>query len=1366
MAVNNVTERVYKLNIEGEDSVKDLQKAIEQLTKKLESLNETSKEYESTIEKLNKLQGQLAETMSNASEAFGDFGDNGKTVVETINGLTEGLEGAATATTEINDSMSELDVSLTKEAESMKELRSQIKGLQDHLVKLNVGSKEYEKTVELLTQKNQKLQDVMSVTKNQVTAAKGSYNALTQELAALRKEWKATADEAERARIGKRMAEINAELKQLDSTVGNFQRNVGDYRNALNDVFGNPRKEIRLLREELAHLTVGSEEYNQVLAKMADLTQKQKHFQDQLKFSSANLEDIFTNMAGVARGVAGGFSALNSLMGLMGNQNSDLQKAMLKTQQLMALVQGLSAMEGLRDRIKGLVDGIKGFTSRFGMLNKNTKEFNENTRNVSTETERATGSLNEQAGVVSKLAQEYEHLNDAEKETADKVSDEISSIEAKIAVLKEEIAINREKIEILKEEGDAKEKIQSITDESLRKLDDVGRLENELNTRKETIDTIVRESRERRLMSGEITKEQLARMENLDQMELEQGELIKEISFKKRIVESYTEEIAKIDQKIAKGEELTEIEEAVNANGRERVKILQEEIEKDSQKVAANQKIIDSEKAIITADNARIAKLKQLEAQRSKLNKWQLLAIAQNKMETAETKLLIKAQAAEMASKKALAGTYNTLAVAARVASVAIKGVKTALISSGIGALLVLFGSALSNLIDSLGDLFSGSRKLNAELDIMSTKTKEIKDNLSELNQIADGFGFSSFKKASMELKEMQKIVKSTGEAYHYAVEQGKKDTEELRDAWYEAQDSMNEKLLDGTIMINKLIADVDKADRQKGMTQLEKDLDETNNKFQEAIELVKTFGEMGIWSADMVDAKINSLNNALEKQKQMLIENANTATTSTTKTGKSEYEKQKEEADKLYKELIEENKREEQKLKEKYEKEKKLLEKFHKDTTLLTKKYYEDLDKLLTERQKVEYDKWVTHLNSMLSLEEQNSIRYYEMQIDNMRQIFRADFGADENTPFEKLFDIQILDEFGSKAIAITDDIAESMKMIGLDPTDIADIQTFIDKWYADKKAIDDNVIALKKLKSELKFNEFSNEGDAIEAFMEARLNYVTNMTDLAASKSFNGFYSGLSPEDEKAEFEERYRIMEESLNKELDLWTNAMNDESLTAEDRNKALQKYNQTMAKINETAVQKEIDANNLLIKSFQRVSDAIGSMATNLANILGSVSDLIMSTAQRQLEAGEITNEEFEKQFERSKAIQIAVATINTIAGAVGAFMGITRDTGGWGIAAAAIEAAAVLASGFAQIAQIRATKPDTSSSGGGGGSDSTVFNLPSVMTPEPTRVQNTTNQSDIDALANALGDQRVYVLESDIRNANDKANKRLSEVKF
>lgn len=506
-----------------------------------------------------------------------------------------------------------------------------------------------------------------------------------------------------------------------------------------------------------------------------------------------------------------------------------------------------------------------------------------------------------------------------------------------------------------------------------------------------------------------------------------------------------------------------------------------------------------------------------------------------------------------------------------------------------------------------------------------------------------------------------------------------------------------------------------------------------------------------------------------------MLRERAASATTGTTKT--PTVDKNKEEADKIYKELVESNKREEQKLKEKYEREKKLLQKYHKDTKLLTEQYYRDLDTLLAQRNKIEYDKWVQHLTDMLNRTDSGTAEYMEKEIENLKRIFSVDFGQAYTVPFEQFFNIQELDEFGSKAISITEDIKESMQQMGLDPTNIEDIQTMIDKWYLDKKAIEDAEKALKKFISEQRMLKYETENTEIGENIEKVLAGMELQYDELESRSMKifgketGFYTGLSPEQLRAELDERYSAMEAALQKEYELWKKASEDEKLVAEDKNAAIKKLNEVLEKQQMLVVNKQIESNNLLIKSYENVSNSMSNIASSLSSILGTVSDAIMSNANAQLEANEISEEAYDEQFKKAKAFQIAQATIDTIAGAVGAFMGITKDTGGWGIAAAAIEAAAVLAAGFAQIAQIRATQPSTGGGNGGdGGGGATTFSLPQVMIDEPQYRQNLTNQSDIDALGNALGrnlsDQRVFVVDSDITDAQNRSRKLSVETTF
>ena len=280
----------------------------------------------------------------------------------------------------------------TRGVETVKELKEQIRELRKGLVQLDETSEEYEKQVKDLTNAEETLERVMKSNSKQTVAATGSYNALVEEMSALKRVWREVNSEAERAKIGKRIAEINTQLKEMDASLGNFQRNVGNYEGALRNVFKTPQQEIKALRQQLAQLTEGTKEYNDVFLRMADLTTKVQKQQELLKYSSADLGNILTNVAGVASSVVGGLSAINAAMGLMGDESEDVQRAMLKVQRMMALVQGLSALEGLGPKIQGLFNGIKRFiegfrggTAAVGDFNKRLSEAKGTTETVTTE---------------------------------------------------------------------------------------------------------------------------------------------------------------------------------------------------------------------------------------------------------------------------------------------------------------------------------------------------------------------------------------------------------------------------------------------------------------------------------------------------------------------------------------------------------------------------------------------------------------------------------------------------------------------------------------------------------------------------------------------------------------------------------------------------------------------------------------------------------------------------------------------------------------------------------------------------------------------------------------------------------------------
>lgn len=66
-----------------------------------------------------------------------------------------------------------------------------------------------------------------------VKAETVSYNELVRQMDILKQQWRATTDEAERAKLGDRINQVNDRLKDMDASVGVFGRNVGNYLGAV-----------------------------------------------------------------------------------------------------------------------------------------------------------------------------------------------------------------------------------------------------------------------------------------------------------------------------------------------------------------------------------------------------------------------------------------------------------------------------------------------------------------------------------------------------------------------------------------------------------------------------------------------------------------------------------------------------------------------------------------------------------------------------------------------------------------------------------------------------------------------------------------------------------------------------------------------------------------------------------------------------------------------------------------------------------------------------------------------------------------------------------------------------------------------------
>lgn len=122
-----------------------------------------------------------------------------------------------------------IQATLEVSTNSLKALRAEIKGYREELEKAEIGTDAFDKASNNLAKAQNQLKNTLKLGKKEVSELDTSYEGLVRQMAELRDAWKKTSDVAERDALGKQIAGINTQLKDLDGSIGNFQRNVGDY---------------------------------------------------------------------------------------------------------------------------------------------------------------------------------------------------------------------------------------------------------------------------------------------------------------------------------------------------------------------------------------------------------------------------------------------------------------------------------------------------------------------------------------------------------------------------------------------------------------------------------------------------------------------------------------------------------------------------------------------------------------------------------------------------------------------------------------------------------------------------------------------------------------------------------------------------------------------------------------------------------------------------------------------------------------------------------------------------------------------------------------------------------------------------------
>ena len=307
----------------------------------------------------------------------------------------------------------------TDAIKSVQDLRQHIKDLQDSLVNMEKDTEAYDKAVEDLVASQTKLNEVMSITRKNVGAAEGSYNNLVNQMNALKTAWRATTSEVQRAQLGEKIRAINDQLKEYDATIGNHQRKVGSYEEAiqaLTKTYDSQKQELAALKTALDNLEPGSEAYNEAFERASEITHNLQERQEMLRKSANDLGTQLGNVMSIGTGLVSGFNAINAIMALTGQKNENLQKTMVKLQAGIALVQSAKGLEGAVKSLKAyanwaakaydsIVDWISGSKKQQKQIEATTtateKNAAANTQNAVAEKSAAAGAQQLSAGMKS-----------------------------------------------------------------------------------------------------------------------------------------------------------------------------------------------------------------------------------------------------------------------------------------------------------------------------------------------------------------------------------------------------------------------------------------------------------------------------------------------------------------------------------------------------------------------------------------------------------------------------------------------------------------------------------------------------------------------------------------------------------------------------------------------------------------------------------------------------------------------------------------------------------------------------------------------------------------------------------------------------
>jgi hypothetical protein len=325
-----------------------------------------------------------------------------------LKATAQGLKTELTANTQASTAQLKQFSAASEQANKLMQQAVQIEKL-----KAQADQQKIKAEQEIVKLQKMQAQETARLAKEQEKAAKlaaqesSAYAQLSKELNNARKAYKDLAvTNQENTTEGKKLlatiTQLDAQLKEVDATVGQHQRNVGNYGEALKgvenigeqlvnglknldakfeDVYGELQPlttrlgeaEDRLYELALAGKQT-SQEYQELLQKVSNYRRTQIETDMVVDAAATRLDQ---KLGGALQGVVSAFAGAQGAMALFGVDGEKMQETLLKVQGALALLEGIKGVREAQSSFKALTQDV---TTAFSKLRLFTSA--QNTQNV------------------------------------------------------------------------------------------------------------------------------------------------------------------------------------------------------------------------------------------------------------------------------------------------------------------------------------------------------------------------------------------------------------------------------------------------------------------------------------------------------------------------------------------------------------------------------------------------------------------------------------------------------------------------------------------------------------------------------------------------------------------------------------------------------------------------------------------------------------------------------------------------------------------------------------------------------------------------------------------------------------------------